>query len=151
MENTPLLLTTENLEENDESPESDENGPSIARRWTYEEAVEFIGLGRFHVILVLICGWANSSDSVEVMCLALILSNVQCDLEISSSQLGILTCMIFAGMMIGGYIWGSLGDLWGRRNVLICCLFVNGAFAFASAFAQSYLVFILLRFLCGVG
>ncbi len=34
--------------------------------------------------------------------------------------IGLLHCWLFsAGMMIGGYIWGSLGDSLGRRVVLL--------------------------------
>jgi hypothetical protein len=34
--------------------------------YEYEEAVQECGYGRFHYILLLVCGWANASDAVEV-------------------------------------------------------------------------------------
>ena len=35
----------------------------------YEEAVLKTGYGKFHYILLLICGWANASDAIEVRCI----------------------------------------------------------------------------------
>ena len=54
-------------------------------------------------------------------------------------------------MMVGGYLWGSLSDLIGRRSCLITSLTFNGVFGLASAFSPSYPVFLLFRFLSGVG
>lgn len=53
--------------------------------------------------------------------------------------------------MIGGYFWGSLGDIWGRRSVLIACLLLNGLCALTSSLAQTFWVFILLRLVSGIG
>ena len=54
-------------------------------------------------------------------------------------------------MMFGGYVWGSMADISGRRKVIIYSLAVNGLFGLASAFAQSYWLLLLLRFLSGFG
>ena len=32
----------------------------------YEVALAKIGIGRFHVLLLLLCGWANASDAAEL-------------------------------------------------------------------------------------
>ena len=53
--------------------------------------------------------------------------------------------------MVGGYIWGTLADLYGRRYVLLWSLTVNGLGGLASSFSQSFSVFVLLRFISGVG
>ena len=57
----------------------------------------------------------------------------------------------FEGMMIGGYIWGTLADIYGRRYVLLWSLTVNGIGGLSSSLSQSFPVFILLRFISGVG
>ena len=49
-------------------------------------------------------------------------------------------------MMLGRYVWGSLGDTLGRRVVLINTL-VNSAPGFLSSFSQDYYLFLLLRFI----
>lgn len=37
-----------------------------------EEALDNIGLGFFHFVLILVCGWALASDSVEVLCISFV-------------------------------------------------------------------------------
>ena len=54
-------------------------------------------------------------------------------------------------MMIGGYIWGGLGDSLGRRGVLMVSMAFNAIFAMLSCLAMSKELFITLRFLSGVG
>lgn len=55
------------------------------------------------------------------------------------------------GMMVGGYVWGSMADRVGRRSVLLGSLTVNGLFGLASSTAQVFWLFLLFRFLSGVG
>jgi len=54
-------------------------------------------------------------------------------------------------MMLGGYVWGTIGDLYGRRKVLIVSLAVNAISGLVSAFVQSFPAFLIMRFLAGVG
>lgn len=185
VENDPLVICEDEIES-----ESDDNRRI---RTSYEDVLALLGkslknltckfffshlplgIGKFHVFLVILCGWANASDAVEVLCVSLVLPSVQCDLNLTSEQLGVLTAVIFfgmvkflyilmifsrliktslffcSGMMLGGYFWGSIGDVSGRRMVLICSLFVNGLFGLLSSFAETYWTFILCRFFSGVG
>ena len=73
------------------------------------------------------------------------------DIQLDKTQEGLLDAIIFLGMMVGGYLWGSLSDLIGRRSCLITSLTVNGIFGLASAFSPNYTTFLLFRFLSGVG
>lgn len=38
----------------------------------FEEALEGVGVGVFHVILLFVAGWALASDSVEVQCISFV-------------------------------------------------------------------------------
>ena len=58
---------------------------------------------------------------------------------------------LFLGMMIGGYIWGGLGDSLGRRGVLIVSMTVNAMFAMFSSLAFNFPTFLALRFFSGIG
>ncbi len=75
-------------------------------RWGYawENVLLFVfpsvGLGKFHVLLVVICGWANATDSVEVACISLVLTSLQCDMQATSEDLGWLTAVIFIGEIL---------------------------------------------------
>jgi len=117
----------------------------------YETAITLTGYGVFHYWLLLVCGWANASDAVEILCISFLLPSAECDLQLSPARKGWLSAILFVGMMIGGYVWGSLGDTLGRRVVLINAMLVNAAAGFISSFSQDYYVFLALRFVSGVG
>ncbi|XP_008292775.1 synaptic vesicle glycoprotein 2B [Stegastes partitus] len=126
-------------------------GGSTLRKLTYEEAVEEAGFGLFHWLLLVVCGWANASDAVEILCVSFLLPTARCDLLLSSSDMGLLTASIFLGMMVGGYMWGYLADQKGRRKVLIVSLTVNGLFGGLASVAPWFWLFLLLRFISGIG
>ncbi|KAM9375854.1 synaptic vesicle glycoprotein 2C isoform 2-T2 [Pholidichthys leucotaenia] len=120
-------------------------------RLKYEEAVEEAGFGLFHWLLLVACGWANASDAVEILCVSFLLPTARCDLNLNSSDMGLLTASIFLGMMVGGYVWGYLADQRGRRRVLIVSLTVNGFFGGLASLAPWFWLFLLLRFISGIG
>ena len=39
---------------------------------TFDDALESVGVGFFHVLLILVAGWALASDSVEVQCISFV-------------------------------------------------------------------------------
>ena len=56
-------------------PYPDEDTPllsSTKRSVSIEEALDSVGVGFFHVILILVTGWALASDSVEVLCIGFV-------------------------------------------------------------------------------
>ena len=117
----------------------------------YDTALARTGYGRFHYLLMLVCGWANASDAVEILCISFLLPSAECDLELTPARKGWLSAILFVGMMIGGYVWGSLGDTLGRKTVLINAMVVNTVAGFLSSLSQDFYLFMLLRFLSGVG
>ncbi|KAG0720764.1 Synaptic vesicle glycoprotein 2A [Chionoecetes opilio] len=109
------------------------------------------GYGLFQYWLILIGGFANASDAIEILCVSILLPAAQCDLHMTSEDKGWLSAIPFVGMMLGGYVWGCLGDIYGRRNVLMVSLMVNAVSGLASAFVQTFPVFLFCRFVSGVG
>lgn len=109
------------------------------------------GYGRFHYQLLALCGWALSSDAIEILSISFVLPPAMCQLQLSDSSKGWLNSAVFLGMMFGGYIWGTLADMWGRRYVLILSLSLNSLGGLMSSFAQTYWLFLLLRIVSGIG
>ena len=64
---------------------------------------------------------------------------------------GLLSSMLFVGMMIGGAVFGNSADKYGRRQTLVVGMIFNGLFGLLSAFSQSFPFFLVCRFLSGVG
>ncbi|XP_029305359.1 solute carrier family 22 member 7-like [Cottoperca gobio] len=59
--------------------------------------------------------------------------------------------IFFLGVMIGGIAFGFFSDKYGRKNTLLASYIMATVFGFCSAFANSYVVFAVLRFLTGFG
>ena len=119
----------------------------------YEDVLKVIGFGLSHVLLLLGTGIALSSDAVEVLSISFALPIIRqsSELNIAHWQNGLLSSVIFIGMLIGGYSWGGIADITGRRLTLITSLSVNGVFGALSAFSPNFYVLLLLRFFSGIG
>lgn len=132
----------------DVEQQAQRNGSGL--RVGFEEAIELCGYGRFHYILLAICGLVSTSEEMDVISMSFILPSAQCDLNLDTASKGWLNSIIFIGMMVGAYVWGSISDAIGRRKVLIVISFMNGLCIVASSFSQTYELFMFFRFLNGV-
>ncbi|KAK7022710.1 hypothetical protein SK128_020722 [Halocaridina rubra] len=141
------LLDSSGIEDYDDAAEDSQEDNGV----DYEQAISLTGYGKFQYFLIGVGGFANASDAIEILCISLLLPAAECDLNMTSTDKGLLAAMVFVGMMIGGYIWGCLGDIYGRRNVLIVSLLVNSLAGIMSSFAQGFPLFISLRFISGLG
>jgi hypothetical protein len=63
----------------------------------YEEALIKIGFGRFQYLLLFVCGLANASDAVEILCVSFVLPAAECDLNLTSADKGVLNAITFLG------------------------------------------------------
>lgn len=119
----------------------------------YEVVLSTVGFGLFHLLFIAGFGLANGADAIEVLSISYTLPflRLPTELGIVHWQTGLLSSTIFLGMLIGGYVWGGLADITGRRLTLIMSLFVNSIFAFASAFSPNFYVLLILRFFSGIG
>ncbi len=70
--------------------------------------------------------------------------------ELGNVGLTILN-MQMAGMLVGGIIWGILGDKKGRLSVLFGSILLYSIANFANAFVPNTDLYALLRFVAGVG
>lgn len=59
--------------------------------------------------------------------------------------------MQMAGMLIGGIVWGVLGDRRGRKSVLFGSIIMYSLANIANAFVTNVEMYAILRFLAGVG
>lgn len=81
--------------------------------------------------------------------MSFILPSAQCDLDLNTQTKGWLNSIIFIGMMVGAYFWGSVSDAIGRKKVLIVISFMNACCIVASSFSQNFELFMVFRFLNG--
>ncbi|EDW30622.1 GL26881 [Drosophila persimilis] len=128
------------------APLPEPTSPIVAN---FERAIELCGYGKFHYILLAICGLVSTSEEMDVISMSFILPSAECDLDLNTETKGWLNSIIFIGMMVGAYFWGSIADSFGRKKVLIVISFMNAFCIVASSFSQTYSFFMLFRFLNG--
>lgn len=116
----------------------------------FEEAVTEVGIGSYHYGLWAICAFANGSDAIEIMAISFVLTKAD-ELFHNDTEKGLATSIVFAGMLIGGLFWGTLGDKWGRCYCLKICMGINSLFSIASCFCPNITTFLIVRFGTGIG
>nr|CAD7443627.1 unnamed protein product [Timema bartmani] len=131
---------------------NDNYGRGKQNSWKQVRAVSGfneIGYGKFHYILLFVCGFVSTSEEMDVISMSFILPSAQCDLHLNTQTKGWLNSIIFIGMMAGAYLWGSVADSLGRKKVLIAISIMNALCIVASSFSQTYELFMFFRFLNG--
>lgn len=73
----------------------------------------------------------------------------QCDLNLSTSQKGVLGAAAFSGIICSSHLWGFLADTKGRRRVILPALLSAVAVSVVGSFVKNFYIFTALRFLNG--
>lgn len=119
--------------------------------FTLSEAVEAIGMGKYQILLILMAGFVNMCDSMELLLLAILAPTIHCLWHLSSWEEAFITTIVFVGMAVGGPLWGWLSDNLGRKSMIIVSASWLGYFGFLSSFSPHYVWIIALRSLVGIG
>ncbi len=94
-------------------------------------------------------------DLYDIIILSIVRSKSLLDLGVAEADLlskGVALINIqMVGMLIGGFIWGIIGDKFGRLSVLFGSIILYSSATFANAYAPNFDAYLLLRFLAGVG
>jgi putative MFS transporter len=90
-------------------------------------------------------------DSMDNALLAFVLTSIAAQWHLSPSVMGILGSVSFIGMAIGSAFAGSLADRFGRRTIFMWTILIYSLATGLTAFASGLAIFILLRFVVGLG
>ena len=108
------------------------------------------GVGRFNCIIIISSGLVLMGATIENISIAFVLPYAKCDLQMSTTEQGLISSIAFLGIVLSAHFWGFLADTWGRKKTIrlaaICALIS----ALLSAFAMNATIMIILRFLVGI-
>lgn len=113
--------------------------------------LEALPLSNWHRALTLIVGIGSFFDLYEVFLGGVLAPVLAKQWALSSTGKSAVISCAFVGMFVGANVMSVLADHWGRRRVFILNLAAYAVLSVASAFAPNLAVFVILRFLCGVG
>lgn len=124
---------------------------AAGKKYTVEEAVETIGFGRFHILLLCIMGSTSVAEAMEIMLLAVISPVIRCEWLLEEWQVAMVTTMVFLGFMAFSGVWGYLADKHGRWKILLISTVWSTYYSGVTSFAHTYGWFVFLRSMVGSG
>ncbi|WP_442597083.1 MFS transporter [Neobacillus sp. D3-1R] len=101
--------------------------------------------------LLSIAGLGWMFDAMDVGILSFIIAALKVEWDLSVEQMAWIGSINSIGMAVGAFIFGVMADRIGRKSVFILTLLLFSVGSGASAFATSLSVFLILRFLIGMG
>lgn len=120
-------------------------------RYSVDEALSGAGFGRYQYWVLGYAGLGYLVDAMEVMILSFIGPSVKSIWGLSDSEEGLITTVVFTGMLVGAYSWGLFSDHYGRRKAMASVATVTAISSIASAFSPTYTTLLMLRALVGTG
>ena len=131
--------------------DTNENPVSDELTFTPDEAISYIGFGKFHVKLVLVLGLVWMVEGMEIFVLSVLAPYLRCKWSLSYLDESLLPVLTSLGMMLSAPCWGWICDVYGRKKGLYISSVWFMYFALLSTFSPNYKWLLFLRFLVGVG
>lgn len=113
--------------------------------------IERLPFARFHVHLLLMGGLGYLFDAMDAAVLAFILPVLRTAWSLTNVETGVLGSSTFVGYLFGALLAGTLGDLIGRRAVMMSALALYCAASLVSAAVDSWPAFFAARVVAGMG
>src|SRR5262245_46783273 len=90
-------------------------------------------------------------DGFDLLILGFMLAAISADLALTSTQAGSLVSLTLIGAVVGGIVFGTLSDHFGRIRLLTWTILVFAVFTGLCAFARGYRDLLVYRILGGIG
>ncbi|PRX21618.1 putative MFS transporter [Paraburkholderia sp. BL18I3N2] len=106
---------------------------------------------KYHRRLLVIGGLGYTFDAMDAAVLAFILPVLRAQWALTSVQTGVLASATYIGFFFGALSAGALGDLCGRRRVMMYALAIYAVASLVSATTTSWTGFLAARIIAGIG
>ena len=90
-------------------------------------------------------------DGFDLLILGFMLTAISADLHLTPGQAGSLVSWTLVGAVVGGIVFGSLSDHFGRIRVMTWTIVLFAVFTGLCAFAQGYWDLLVYRTIAGIG
>lgn len=117
--------------------------------YSLDDALELTGHGKYHILVVILCGFCILGSVIETFGVSLLLPAAECELNMTTADKGLINGAGFLGIVLSAYLWGFLSDTWGRNKVMKLCLISSSICTVISSFSVSVPMMITLRFFSG--
>ena len=90
-------------------------------------------------------------DGLDMMILGVCFTLIQSTFNLTNTDLGTLTSVTLLGAVLGGILFGTLADKYGRVKVFSWTIIIFSVFTGLCAISPNYESFLVFRFLSGLG
>jgi MFS family permease len=108
-----------------------------------------------HLMLIIVASLGYFVDIYDLILFNVVKKQSLLDIGVPDAQIMDVGMTLFnwqmAGMLIGGIIWGILGDTKGRVKVLFGSILMYSLANMANAFAHDITTYSIIRFIAGIG
>jgi AAHS family 4-hydroxybenzoate transporter-like MFS transporter len=105
-----------------------------------------------HIMKVVICCFAIMlCDGYDLTVIAFAMPAIGTEWGVATTEFGYAFSASIVGVMIGAPFSGWLADRWGRKKILLCCVFAFGLAVLLTGFVHSMPQLIIARALSGLG
>ncbi|XP_031332487.1 synaptic vesicle glycoprotein 2C-like isoform X2 [Photinus pyralis] len=116
----------------------------------HEVAVKASSFGLFNVLVIAIMLPASLSSVFSTTSMSYVFPIAQCDLNLTVDDKGLLNSVTYFGMLVSGFLWGVLTDLFGRRKLLVFLFFFEGIMVILTGFSQYFAYLVAAKFVEGI-
>ena len=113
-------------------------------------AIEDRKLGAFGLGLVLISALVIFFDGYDMQVIAFATTRMESQFHVGNAAFGVAISAALLGTLVGGVLFGLLGDRYGRRPAIIAAAACFSVLTFAMAFAKTLAMLIAVRFVGGL-
>lgn len=119
--------------------------------YTVEQAIDYIGFGKFQMVFLAVTGLSWLCDAMEMMLLSFIGPAARCEWRLTTTQASSLTSFVFLGMGFGAPSFGMFADRKGRLFSLRCSTGLTLLAGVGSALAPTFSALCFTRMVVGFG
>jgi MFS family permease len=116
-----------------------------------DSIIDDVGITWYHLRIYLILSLFFLADGAEMIVISLLIKQMGKHWNLNASEKGFTGSVVFIGFFIGALVSGKISDTHGRKPVFVVGSLLVCVFSVASAFANNFTTFLILRALNGFG
>lgn len=113
--------------------------------------IEGLPFSRWHARVAGVIGTAHLFDAYDALTIAFVLPLLVHQWSLTPLETGLVISAGYVGQLTGALLLSHFAERWGRVPALRCALFILSLFSFASVFVWSLWIFVIIRFVQGLG